>query len=82
MSTSVFLTVSVAVKTHEDHRNSYKGKHSLSLVESFKGLIYYYHGRKHEYVHADMIPEKELKVLYFDGQATGEKCHTGPDLGI
>lgn len=59
-----------------------RGKHLTGPGKSFQGLVYCYHGRKHGYAHADMVLEKELKVLYFDGQATGEECHTGPDLSF
>lgn len=82
MTASVFVTVSVAVKAHEDYGTSYKGKHLIGPGKSFQGLVYCYHGRKHGYAHADMVLEKELKVLYFDGQVTGEECHTGPDLSF
>jgi len=36
---------------------------------SFRDLISYYHGRKHGSVQADMMPEKELRILYLHTQA-------------
>ena len=32
----------------------------LGLAYSFRGLVHYYHGRKHGNVQADMVLEKEL----------------------
>ena len=37
---------------------------SLGLVYSFRGLIYYHHGKK-----ADLVLEKEVRVLHLDLQA-------------
>ena len=42
---------------------------SLWLAYSFRGLVHYHHGGKHGSVQADMMLEKELRVLYLDPQA-------------
>jgi hypothetical protein len=41
----------------------------LGLAYSFRGSVYYHHGRKHGSVPADMVLEKELRVLHFDLKA-------------
>ena len=46
---------------------------SLGLAYSFRGLVHYHHGRKHGSVQADMVLEKELRVLHLDLQAAGTK---------
>ena len=56
----------IVVKRHHDHSKFYKGKHSNY---SFRGSVYYHHGRKHGNVQADMVLEKELWVLHLDLQA-------------
>jgi hypothetical protein len=37
------------------------------------GSVHYHHGRKHGSVQADMMLEKELRVLYLDPQTAGRK---------
>jgi hypothetical protein len=44
----------------------------LELVYSFRGLVHYYHGGKHGNIQADMMLEKELRVLHFDPKVAGE----------
>ena len=46
-----------------------KKKHLIDVAYSFKGLVYYHHAG----IQADMVLEKELKVLYVDLQATGSE---------
>lgn len=67
------------MKGHNDHGNSYKGNISLGLVYRFKDLAYYHHGRKHGGVQADVVLEKEMRVLLLDLQTAGVDCvcHTG-----
>jgi hypothetical protein len=36
----------------------------LGLVYRFRGLVHYHHGRKHGRVQADMVLEKELRILH------------------
>jgi len=55
----------------------YKGKH-LGLAYCFKGLVHY-HDRKCGNMQADMVVEKELRVLHLDPQAGERDCVT---LGI
>ena len=41
----------------------YKVKHLIGTTLQFRGLVDY-HGRKHGSIQADMVLEKELRVLY------------------
>ena len=43
----VSARVSVAMKAHCDHDNSYKGKHLIGAGLQFRGLVHYGHGGKH-----------------------------------
>jgi hypothetical protein len=43
----------------------------LGLAHSFRGLVRYQHGRKHGGGEADMVLEKEVRVLSLDPQAAG-----------
>ena len=36
----------------------------------FKGLVNYYHGRKHDGMQAHMILERKLRVVHLESQAT------------
>ena len=38
----------------------------MKLDYSFRGLIHYYYGRKHDSMHEHIMLEKELKVQYLD----------------
>jgi hypothetical protein len=42
---------------------SSKGKYFTGAGLEFRGLIHYHHGRKHGGMQADMVLEKELRVL-------------------
>ena len=46
---------------------------SLGLDYSFRALVHYHHGRKLDRVWADMVLERELRVLHLDQQAA-EVC--------
>ena len=75
----VLVRISIAVKRHQDHGNSYKGQHSIGPGLQFRGLVHYLHGS----VKADMVLEKELRVLRLDPRAAeATVCHTGHSLGI
>jgi hypothetical protein len=52
-SLAVLVRVSIAVKRHHDHSNSYKGRHLIG--SEFRGLVHCHHGRKHGRVQADMV---------------------------
>jgi hypothetical protein len=39
--------VSISVKKHYDHGNSYKGKHLIEAGLQFRGIIHCHHGGKH-----------------------------------
>ena len=41
----------------------------MGLAYSFRGLVHYHHGGKHGGVQADVVLEKEPRVLHFDLQA-------------
>ena len=56
------LRVSIAVKRHHDYSSCYKGKH-LGLAHNFRGVVHYCHGRNHGSMQADVVLEKELRVL-------------------
>jgi hypothetical protein len=60
----------IVVKRHHDHSKFYKGKHSNY---SFRGSVCYHHGMKHGNVQADMVLEKELRVLHFHPYKQQEK---------
>ena len=68
--TSVLGGVSIAVKSYHAH-GTYKGKRL-----QFRGSVHYHHGREHGGMQADMVLEKELRVLYLDLQATGSELST------
>ena len=67
---AICLRVSIAVKRHHDHGNSYKGKHLIEVVAySFRGLIHYHRGGGHGgelcSVQTDMV--LELRLLHLEG---------------
>ena len=66
---AVIVRVSIAVKRCHDHSNSYKGKHLTGAGLQFRGLVHCHHGRKHGGTQADMVLEKELRVLHRNSQA-------------
>ena len=39
----VIVRVSIAVKRHHDHNNSYKGKPLIGVAYSFRGSVHYHH---------------------------------------
>lgn len=41
----------------------------LGLAYSFRGLIRYHHGEKHDGMQADILLKKEPRVLHLDPQA-------------
>jgi hypothetical protein len=55
----------------------------LGLDYSFRGLVVHYHGQNHGSVQADMVLEKEARVLYLElRQQKGTVSHTGHSLSI
>jgi hypothetical protein len=54
---------------------------SLGLASRFRGSVHYHHGGRHGGVQANMVLEKELRVLRLDPQAA-EGSHTGYSLSI
>ena len=63
---SILVKVSITVKRHYDHGNSYKGKHLLgfSTVSEIYFIIFMI---GHGDMQADMVLVKELRVLYLTG---------------
>ena len=51
-----------------------KANVSLELAYRFRGLVHYHHSRKHGSIQADMVLEKELRVLHLDPQAAEGDC--------
>lgn len=47
--------VSVALKRHHDHSNSYKEKHVIRAILQFGGLVFYSHKGKHSSMQADIV---------------------------
>ena len=48
----------------------------MGLAYSFRGLVHYHHGGKHGSIQADMVLEKELRVLHPDLQTAGRETVT------
>jgi hypothetical protein len=53
----------------------------LGLAYTFRGLVCY-HGGKHDSMQADMVLERELRVLHQDPQAAGRESDTRPGLSF
>ena len=53
------VRISVSVKRHYDHDNSYKGKHLIGVAYSFGGLLHYLQGGKQDSMQADVVLEKK-----------------------
>ena len=51
-----------------------KANISLLLLFSLRGSVHYHHGGKHGSMQADMVLEKELRVLHLDLQAAEGNC--------
>ena len=51
----------------------------MGLAYSFRGLVRYHHGGKHGSVQADMVLERELRVLYLHSNAARKRV--SPALG-
>jgi hypothetical protein len=45
----------------------------LGLAYSFRGSAHYHHGGKHGSMQADMMLEKELRVLHLDPKASRKR---------
>ena len=62
----LLVRVSIAVKRQHDHVKSYKGKLLIgtALAYRLRGLVHYHHGGEHGSMQADMVLEKEPRVLY------------------
>lgn len=70
----VSVRVSVAVKGHDDPSN-------IKAGSQFRGLVHCRHSGKHGGPQADMVLEKEWRVLHLDLQgAEKELCVSEPGL--
>lgn len=47
-----------ALNRHYNLGNSQKKAFNWALLSVYRGLLHYYHSKKHTSVHADMVPEK------------------------
>jgi hypothetical protein len=54
----------------------------LAQAYRFRGSVHYHHGGKHGGMPADMVLEKELRVLHLDLQAAERDCHAGCSLRV
>ena len=59
----------IAMKRHQDQGDSYKRQHLIEGGFHSRGSIRYHYGGKHGSLQADMVWEKEMKVLYLDLKA-------------
>jgi hypothetical protein len=46
-----------------------KGNTKVGLAHSFRGSVHYHYSRKHGIMQADMVLEKELRVLHLGGDS-------------
>jgi len=77
------LRVSIVVKRHHDHSNSYKGKHLIGAGLYILGrLIHCCHGGKHRGMQAGMVLRKGTRVLNLGPQASERESNTGPGLSF
>ena len=53
---------------------TYKRKHLVRASLQFISLAHYHHGGKHGGMQADMVLEKELRVLHLDPQVAKGDC--------
>ena len=63
----------IAVKRSHDQGNSYKGKHLTGAALQFRGSVHYHHDGKYGSMQADMVLEKELRVVHLDPKAARRK---------
>jgi hypothetical protein len=78
----VFVLISIAVKRHHGHGNSYKGKHltgAVLQVQRFSPLSIIMERSMVTCMQTDMVLEKELRVLHGDPQAAAGDCATQQD---
>ena len=54
----------------------------MALAYRFRSLVHYCHGGKHGSTRADVVLEKEMRVLYLDREAAGRESDTGPGLNV
>jgi hypothetical protein len=64
------------VKGQCDTAKLRKRKHLVGASLQFKGLVYC-HDRKPGNAQADMVLEKELRVVHLNWQGTGEESDSG-----
>lgn len=64
------VRVSVAVQRHREHSNSHEGKQFIGVAYSSEVPSIVMVGRGS--VRADMVLQKELRILYLDPKARGD----------
>lgn len=69
----VLIRVSITVKRHRHHSNFYKGKHLIKGGLQFRGLVNYCHGKKSGGTQADVVLERETRVLHLDPEEAGRE---------
>jgi hypothetical protein len=52
------VRISVAVKRHRDHSNSYRENDLMTAALQFRGLVHCHHGGKHGSAEADIVLER------------------------
>lgn len=72
---TVLVKVSIVVKRHNGHRKSHKEKRVIGADSQFQGFSHYYHGGKLGSVQADIVLEKDQRLLHVDRKALGNNCH-------
>jgi hypothetical protein len=68
--TGILARISIALKKHFDHSNSYKIKHLIGASSQFQRFRLYHHGGEHGILQADMVLKKQ-RVLYPDPKIAG-----------
>ena len=70
----VSVDISVSLR-HHDQGNSYKDEYFIEACLQFRSLVHCHYGREHGSMQADMMLEKELRVLHLDPRAAGRHSH-------
>lgn len=70
VSVNVLIRVSIAVKSHQCFINSYKENHLIRTGFRFR-FSQYHHGLKDGIMQADLMLEKETRVLHLDQLESG-----------
>lgn len=77
-----YLRIPINMKRNQEYSYSCKGMHSVGIVNIFRGLLRYFHYRKHDGMRTDMVLEKDVRVLLLDPQTAKREWHTECGLSI